>query len=207
MPGASNADTLVMSEAIVLVGGGGHAKVVVDAVRALGGCIAGFVDDDPNARMPDLSHLGGLEAARAPWLLCVGDVSTRVTLLDRLTGIAASVVHPSATVGARAQIASGVFVGPNAVVNADADLGAHAIINSGAIVEHDATVGRASHIAPGAVLCGGVAVGAACLIGAGAVILPGVRVGDGATVGAGAVVRRDVPPGRCAVGSPARLLD
>ncbi|NRA56776.1 MAG: NeuD/PglB/VioB family sugar acetyltransferase [Phycisphaerales bacterium] len=196
-----------MSGAIVLVGGGGHAKVVADSVRAFGVSIAGFVDDDPNATMPSLDHLGGLDAVREPWIMCVGDVPTRLLLLDRLDGVAASVMHPSAVVGERVELGAGMFIGPNAVVNADAIIGDHAIVNSGAIVEHDASVGRASHVAPGAVLCGAADVGEGCLVGAGAVVLPGVRIGDHAVIGAGSVVTADVPPHRRAVGSPARLLD
>ena len=196
-----------MSGAIVLVGGGGHAKVVTDAVRAFGVSIAGFVDDDPQASVPGLDHLGGLDAVREPWILCVGDVPTRLALLERLDGVAASVMHPSAVIGERVELGVGIFIGPNAVVNTDASIEAHAVVNSGSIVEHDAHVGYSSHVAPAAVLCGAVDVGTGCLVGAGSVVLPGVRIGDHAVIGAGSVVTADVPPGCRAVGSPARVLD
>ncbi len=196
-----------MSGAIVLVGGGGHAKVVADAVRAFGVTIAGFVDDDPLAQVPGLEHLGDLGAVHEPWILCVGDVPTRLSILERLGGVAASVMHPSAAIGDRVEVGAGVFIGPNAVANADARIEAHAIVNSGAIVEHDARVGYGSHVAPGAVLCGAADVGRGCLVGAGAILLPGIRVGDHAVIGAGSVVSADVPPHCRAVGSPARVLD
>lgn len=192
---------------LVLVGGGGHAKVVADAARAAGLVLAGFVDDDPNAGVPGLEWLGGLDRVREPWILCIGDVGTRMRVLESLHGEVARVLHPTTILSESAEIGLGVFVGPGAVVNADAVVEEHAIVNSAAVVEHDARVGRGSHIAPGAVLCGNVSVGAGCLVGAGAVLLPGVEIGDGAIVGAGAVVTGAVPARTRAVGVPARVLD
>ncbi|MCW5756083.1 MAG: acetyltransferase [Phycisphaeraceae bacterium] len=200
------ADSPSMEGAITLIGGGGHAKVVADAARAAGLSIAGFVDDDPRANLPGLEHLGPISGAAEPWIVCIGDVATRVRVIGTLVGMAAKVVHPSAILSPSISIGRGVFIGPAAVVNAEAILEEHAIINSGAIVEHDARMGRASHVAPGAVLCGGVEIGTGCLVGAGAVVLPGVAVGDGAVVGAGAVVRANVPARAVVVGVPARVV-
>ncbi|MFI4916246.1 MAG: NeuD/PglB/VioB family sugar acetyltransferase [Phycisphaerales bacterium JB060] len=196
-----------MSNPVTLIGGGGHAKVVADSARAAGLAIAGFVDDDPGATVPGLDHLGPTTRAAEPWHLCIGCVPTRVKVLDTLTGLTASIIHPMSIVSIDAVIGNGVFVGPGAVINAGATIDEHAIINSAAVVEHDARVGLASHIAPGAIVCGGVVVGAGCLIGANATLLPGVHVGDGAIVGAGALVRGSVPGRAVAVGVPARVLE
>lgn len=196
-----------MSEAIVLVGGGGHARVVADAARWAGVAIAGFVDDDPGASLGALEHLGPIENAGGRWMLCIGDVPTRMRVLESLRGVAWVVLHPSAILSEGIEVSAGVFVGPGAIVNVGAVLGEHSIVNSGAVVEHDVRVGRGSHIAPGAVLCGGVTIGDGCLVGAGAVVLPGVTVGDGAVVGGGAVVRGHVPQRTVAVGVPARVLE
>ncbi len=196
-----------MSNPVTLIGGGGHAKVVADAARAVGVTIAGFVDDDPEARVPGLEHLGPIERAGDDWHLCIGDVATRVRVLESLLGLGIVIVHPAAIVSPTATLEAGVFVGPGAIVNADAHIEANAIVNSGAIIEHDARVGHASHIAPGSVLCGAVTVGRSCLVGAGAVLMPGAEVGDLATIGAGAVVRGGVPPRCVAVGVPAQVLE
>ncbi|MEQ8318421.1 MAG: NeuD/PglB/VioB family sugar acetyltransferase [Phycisphaerales bacterium] len=196
-----------MSNPVILVGGGGHARVVADAARAAGIAVAGFVDDAPDARVPGLEHLGPIERAGQHWHLCIGDVATRVRVLDSLHGSGVTIVHPTAIFSPSAALDAGVFIGPGAIVNAEARIDASAIVNSGAIIEHDARVGRASHVAPAAVLCGAAAVGHGCLVGAGAILLPGVEIGHDAMVGAGAVVRESVPAGCVAVGSPARVLE
>ena len=196
-----------MNNPVTLVGGGGHASVVADAARAAGIVIAGFVDDAPDARVPGLEHLGPIGRAGEHWHLCIGDVGTRVRVLESLGGMGTTIVYPTAIISQTATLGAGVFVAPGAIANAQARIDEHAIINSGAIIEHDARVGRASHVAPGAVLCGAAIVGQGCLIGAGAIVLPGVEIGDGATVGAGAVVKESVPPGCVAVGAPARVLE
>jgi len=195
-----------VSDALVLVGGGGHAKVVADAARSGRVGLAGFVDDDPEAEVPGLAWLGGLDQAREPWILCIGDVATRMRVIDSLRGQASNIVHPSAVLSERASIGDGVFVGPGAIVNVDAVVEDHGIVNSAAVIEHDARVGFGSHVAPGAVLCGGVSVGRGCLVGAGAVLMPGVEVGDQAIVGAGAVVTGAVSARTRVVGTPARML-
>ncbi|MEO1008630.1 MAG: NeuD/PglB/VioB family sugar acetyltransferase [Planctomycetota bacterium] len=198
-----------MQHGLLLIGGGGHARVVADAARAAGVELRGFADDDLEARVPGLAHLGPLAAhhdAAGPWILCIGDVATRARVLDRLGAGARAVVHPSAVVSPSADIEAGAFVGPGAIVNADARVGPHAIVNTAAVIEHDAVVAANAHVGPRAVLCGGIRVGRDTLIGAGAVLPPGVQVGDGAVVAAGAVAIRDVPPSARVAGVPARPI-
>ena len=202
---------------LVLLGGGGHATVVVEAARLAEIAIGGVFDDatDPVATTgtnpaPRLGPLQPLPRATVPaprWILCVGDCRLRREILDRLRwGPAATVVHPRACVSPTATIGPGVFVGSLALVHTGARIDAHAIINSAAVVEHHCHIGENAHIAPNATLGGNVAVGADSLVGLGAVVLPGVRIGAACVVGAGAVVREDVPDGARVGGNPARLL-
>lgn len=201
---------------LVLIGGGGHAVVVAEAVRASGGRVLGVYDDDercPAAREPDgaewlgpLSQAGELDR---PWILCLGDLCLRASVLDRLgpAGAAAEkVVHPSAVISPSAVLGRGVFVGPLAVVHARAHVAAHAIVNTGAIVEHDCEVGENCHLAPRSALGGNVHVGQGTLVGLGAAVLPGLTISPGCVVGAGAVVHEDVPEGLRVAGVPARRL-
>ena len=200
-----------MSSGIILIGGGGHAKVVFDTCRASDMVLRGFCDDNPQSALSGLvEYLGSVgEAASLDGavVIGIGDVGTRRRVLDALGGgVRASqpIIHPSAVVSACAEIGEGVFVGPGAIVNADARIGAHAIINSGSIIEHDCRIGENTHIAPGTVLGGGVCVGGDVLVGIGARVLPGVVVGDGSVVGGGAVVVRDVKGGDVVMGVPGR---
>ncbi|MHA7814541.1 MAG: NeuD/PglB/VioB family sugar acetyltransferase [Phycisphaerales bacterium] len=199
---------------IILIGGGGHAKVVFDAIRASDMVAAGFCDDQSRAALSGfLEHLGGVSSASGHGgavVIAVGDIATRRGVISALGGgarVAEPIIHPSAVVSASAELSEGVFVGPGAIVNADARVGGHAIVNSGSIVEHDCRIGENAHVAPGAVLGGGVGVGCDTLVGMGARVLGGVTIGDGCVVGAGAVVTRDVGDGDVVVGVPGRRRD
>lgn len=214
---------------VVLVGGGGHAVVIAEALRLAGVTIAGFLDDHPAAPLaavlidlpqpfPTPVHLGPLAGVAAlgerAWIMALGDLKLRRVLLNLARGAeggaraarASSAVHPRAFVSPTAVIAAGVFVGPGAIVHARAKIGPHATINSGAIVEHDCVIDENAHVGPGAALGGACHVGADTLIGLGARLLPGVRVGTGAVVGAGAVVLEHVRDGAKVVGVPARVV-
>jgi sugar O-acyltransferase (sialic acid O-acetyltransferase NeuD family) len=208
------------SDAIVLLGGGGHALVIADVARSLGMSIEGFLDDSPSAVLADQSqhpsatHLGSgallPQFLHHPLILATGDLAFRRRLLVAAPADArwANVTHESALVSMCASVAphAGVFIAPRAVVNARARIAAHAIINTGAIVEHEAEIGENAHVAPGSIVAGRAIVGADTLIGLGAILLPRVRVGRGCTIGAGAVVRRDVSDGTTVVGVPAHPL-
>jgi len=200
----------------ILIGGGGHAKVVLDAALCAVIEIHGFVDDDPAAPITRLrrcpAHLGtlgdvGTRTDFRPFL-AVGDLALRASLILSLGDVeyAWAIAHPSSVVAPSATVAVGSFVGAGAIVNADARVCAHAIVNTGAIVEHDCKVGTNTHIGPRAVLGGGVVVGDGTLVGIGATVLPGVKIGSGSIVGAGAVVTHDVGDGEVVVGVPARVV-
>jgi sugar O-acyltransferase (sialic acid O-acetyltransferase NeuD family) len=196
---------------VALIGGGGHALVVADAIADAVSLI-GFFDDRPDAALAvklSVPHLGPLDlAAPAPGIslhLALGDLARRAALLPRLDAAATfTIVHRSAAVSSRAGLGRGVFVGPQAVVHTCAAVGDHVIINSGAIVEHECALAPNVHVAPGAVLGGNVRVGTGTLVGLGARVLPGVTLGAGCVIGAGAVVLRDVPDGGRVMGVPAR---
>ncbi len=205
---------------LILIGGGGHAKVIADCARTSGWSLTGFLDDAANTPLSQadlLPHLGLLKSLNAlaeqtSMINAIGDNNVRqrttVQLLQQLNAeasdVLATVIHATAVVSEQATIAAGVFIGPGAIVNARANIGAGAIINSGAIVEHDCAIADYAHIAPGAVLGGEVAVGRQSLVGLGSSVLPGVCIGAHAIVGAGSVVCRNVEPKTTVRGNPAR---
>lgn len=118
-----------------------------------------------------------------------------------------TVIHPSATVSPRAEIAAGACVLAGAVVQPRACIGVNVIINTGAGIDHDCTIGEHSHIAPGATLSGNVNVGRTVLIGAGASVRQGISIGDNATIGSGAALVSDCRAGDTMTGVPARVTE
>jgi acetyltransferase EpsM len=205
---------------IILLGGGGHAAVVADAVRALRWKLAGYLDDaEPGASGAGplgLSHLGAVADLKdvaqrlgpgAAVHAAVGDAALRARWLEAAVEMSMpAIVHPSAVISPSAVLEQAVFVGPRAIINARATVGMGTIINSGAIIEHDCAIGAFCHIAPGAVLAGGATVGRGSLIGAGAVVLPRLAIAPAVTLGAGSVATENLPEGATAAGNPARIV-
>lgn len=204
--------------ALVILGTGGHAKVVIDAGRAAGHEIAGMLAKDTGtpANPDELPILGDESRLEDPaflaaheFLVAIGDQETRrrlTTELERRGATMATVLHPSCVVSASAVIGAGSVLLAGAIVNAGSRIGRAAILNTACSIDHDNKIGNGCQIGPGARLAGEVTCGGWAFVGTGAVVLPGRTVGENAVVGAGAVVTEDVPAGVTVVGCPARRL-
>ncbi|MEY4564102.1 MAG: hypothetical protein RLZZ618_3379 [Pseudomonadota bacterium] len=199
---------------VVIVGAGGHAKVVMDALQSGDPSSQRCFADDDLARAGQLLLGCAIEGPIAKAVhagdhfhVAIGNNPVRQRLHAQLSSAGAqarTVIHPRAVVSSHAVLGHGVFVAAAAVVAPTATVHDGVIVNHGAVVDHDCVVGAFTHIAPNATLGGGVTVGALVLIGAGATVLPGVDIGEGAVIGAGAVVVRSVPAGEIFCGVPAR---
>jgi sugar O-acyltransferase (sialic acid O-acetyltransferase NeuD family) len=195
--------------ALVVYGGGGHGKALIDLVRVLGSYrIVGVIDDGlgKGTEIMGVPVLGGGENLAELYAQGVrlavnavggiGNIATRVKVFEAIlqAGFNCPVlVHPTAFVEASATLAPGVQVFPHAYVGSEAQAGFGAIVNTGAIVSHDCTLGTYANVAPGAMLAGAVQIGAGALIGMGATVNLSVVVGENAKVGNGATVKADVP--------------
>lgn len=194
---------------LVLIGGGGHCKSVLDAALAmqafseivitdpvlptgtevLSGCRVIGTDD----LLPKLRQRGFAWA-----FITVGNVGVSplrrklATMAEELGFQFPVIIDPTATISTTASIASGSFIGKHAVINADAKIGFHCIINTGVIIEHECSVGDYSHVSVGAVLCGNSHVGSESFIGAGSTVIQGVKIGNRVIVGANSTVLADV---------------
>ena len=200
---------------LLVVGAGGHGKVVADCARRTE-CWTriDFIDDS----VPAGTFVGGtrvlgtteqiesLAGDDTDLIVAFGDNAGRTALIDRLelhgTKLV-SIVHPEASVSDTVEIGSGTVVLARAAINADAVVGTGCIINTGAVVEHDCVLERGVHICPNASLAGGVTVGECAWVGIGSQVIQQLRIGAGSTVGAGATVIEDVADEDTVVGVPA----
>ena len=207
-----------MALAVVIVGGGEHARVVADAIRTRADLsLLGFVDPEPceiTELRGGMRRLGTDAALRdmpsAHAVLGVGPKphrDERQGIVERLAGLVrgwAPVVHASAMVAPSVELGAGCVIMAGATIQPGARIGAHAVVNSAAVVDHDSEVGDFAHIAPGAVLGGGVVIGVGAYVGLAAAVRDHVRIGAGAVVGMGSVVVANVPDGSEVRGVPAR---
>lgn len=178
----------------VLIGAGGHAKAVCDAIAAAGDHVAVYADPRP-ASWLDVDHYENdvdAESLNPQTAVAIGiggvtnqALATRLRILDRFldTGRAAPpIIHEAAYVSPSAELGPGVIVLAGAVVQPAVRLDRGTIVNSRAVVEHDSAIGPGSHVAPGAIVLGSCKIGACAMIGAGAVVLPGSVMPDDALV-------------------------
>ena len=214
-----------MSEEIVVIGAGGFGRETLDVIEAINEAngtgrwhVVGVVDDSPapvnleRLRARAYEYLGSvarnLETREpATYAIGIGSSSARARMVADLDGSgwsAATLVHPSASVGSAAVIEAGVVVCGGVQVSTNVRLGRHVHLNPGSIIGHDSQLGDFVSVNPGAIISGEVTVGSGVLIGAGAVVLQGIAIGSGATVGASACVTRTVMPESVVKGVPAR---
>lgn len=193
----------------LLLGAGGHAKVLLEVLHLTGVPVAGVCDPGLAGRgekfWRDVPVLGNDDAVKhfAPdQVLLVNGVGhlprkdVRFRLHEHWSRLGyqfASLIHPTASHSSTTHLAAGVQIMAGSIIQADTQLGEACIVNTAATIDHDCSIGPHVHFAPGTTVCGGVTVGAHAFIGAGAVVSPGLRIGERAIVGAGSVVLRDVP--------------
>lgn len=201
---------------VVIIGGGGHAKVVIESLRAAGKTAAVIVDADPTPRevlgVPvvgdDLKLPALREQGFSELFVAIGSNRLRQKLGGKARELGFTLVnaiHPSAVISPSARIGEGVAVMAGVAINADSRIGDLAIVNTGAVVDHDCDLGAACHLGPASALAGGVTVGERAFLGVGARVIPGVTIGADTVVGAGGVVVRDLPDAVLAIGVPVKI--
>jgi sugar O-acyltransferase (sialic acid O-acetyltransferase NeuD family) len=213
----------VPRQRIVIIGAGGHARVIIDAARLAGHEIVGVLSRDarPGADVLGCTVLGKDDDAKQilasltgrvdSVVVAIGDNHTRAAVVQRLlVGMPrlafATVVHPSAIVSPTARIGYGTVVLAGAVVGVGAHVGNHCIVNTAASVDHDDQIEDFASIAPGAVLGGTVRVGTRTAVCLGAKVIQGIDIGSDAVIGAGATVVRNVANRVVVMGTPARVV-
>lgn len=208
-----------MSMAFIIIGSGGHAKVLIEALLASSAVIKGIVDSNPmlaGSRILGVPVLGGDDVvveftpSQIQLVNGVGSIglpNLRQRLYERFKILGydfATVIHPSAVVTSDVILGEGSQVMAGAVIQPGSHIGCNTIINTRASVDHDCIIGDHVHISPGVTLSGGVDIGAGSHIGTGATLIQGISIGCGCLVAAGAVVVKDITDGAMVRGVPAR---
>lgn len=208
-----------MTRPVIVIGAGGHAKVLIDAMLLMNLTIIGIVDADDNKlgeRLFDIPILGGdlyikkfaaeeIDLVNAIGSIAIPDLRERIYLRFKELGYSfRTVIHPAAVISPYAILDEGVQVMAGAVIQAGCEVGCNSIINTRSALDHDCRIGRHVHIAPGTTLSGSVSVEDRTHIGTGATIIQGRKIGKGAIVGAGAVVINNVSDSVKVMGIPAQ---
>ncbi|MDH4423924.1 acetyltransferase [Bacillus cereus] len=205
---------------IVIIGQGGHSKVVKDIVLSNNESeIVGYLDDRyEEITTVDSIYFGPISTAyeminyfnQIKFVIAIGDNKARKIIVERLqlsNDCYTTLIHKTAVVSPSAKIGNGTVIMPNVVINADTQIGNHTIINTGSVVEHDNIVGDFVHISPNVTLTGSVIIKEGVHIGAAVTMIPSAKVREWSIIGAGSVVTNDVPPHCTAVGIPAKVIN
>lgn len=209
-----------MNIPVIVIGGGGHAKVLIDALRSGSVPVLGITETDPRKIGVELFGIPvtGEEIIRDKYpesvrlvngIGSVGSTERRKLIYEKYKAMGfsfAPVIHPSAIVSREVILGEGVQIMAGAVVQAGSAIGDDSILNTRTAVDHDCVIGRHVHLAPGVVLSGGVRVDDGAHVGTSASVIEGVHIGISALVAAGAIVIKDVPPGAIVSGVPAGMV-
>lgn len=197
---------------LIIIGAGGHAKVISDIAKENNYNLLGFLDDNESlTELSGLTRLGKIAdcenfSDKAEFVIAIGNNAVRKRIAEEYNLAFATLIHPCAVISPNATIGEGSVVMPLSVINANAKIGKHCIINTASVVEHDNDIGNFTHISPNATLCGSVTIGEMCHIGASATVINNITICDNCIIGAGAVVTKNINNLGTYVGVPAKVI-
>jgi len=205
---------------IVVIGGGGHAKVLIGVLRKAGYDTEGYTDTKDRGIILGVPYLGRdsildeiAQKRQSPnAIIGIGKIDTselRLRLQDRFgtLGFGFPVIcSPDALVNEEVSLGAGTVILDRVVINSGTEIGRASIINTGSIVEHDCKLGENVHVAPGVTISGGVTIGDNCMIGVGANIIQSIRICQGCLIGAGSTIIEDITTPGTYVGNPPKKI-
>ena len=201
-----------MNNRLIIIGAGGHGKVIADNALKNGYINIHFVDDHATGTCMGFPIIGtsaeicNLDDGNTDFIIGVGSNEIRKQIAEKYDVNWVTLIHPSAQIAVNTSIGKGTVVMAGAIINASSTVGEHCIINSGAIVEHDNCVGNYVHISPRAALGGTVRVGDLTHVGIGAVVRNNIQICGESIIGAGAVVVKDIDHCGIYIGVPIKEM-
>lgn len=201
-----------MSKEVIVIGAGGHGKVIADIIIKSGDRVIGFLDDGCTEKnilgYPILGKTEDcLKYKDKEFFVAIGNNAVRKKISEKYNMLKFyTAIHPSAVIAMDVEIGEGSCVMAGVVINTSARIGKHCIINSGSVVEHDNKLADFVHLSPGAVLCGTVSVGECTHIGGGATVKNNTNISGDTVIGVGAAVVKDIDISGVYCGVPARIV-
>lgn len=195
---------------LIILGAGGHGKVIADIALKSGYTDISFVDDNRKGTAMGFPIIGmiddieSLNDGKTDFMIGIGKNVLRKQIAEQYQVNWVSIVHPSAQIAHGAKIGRGTIVMANAVINACAVLGEHCIVNTSAVVEHDNVIGNYVHLSPNVTLGGMVHIEVLTHVGIGAIVKNNVKICDSCVIGAGAVVVKNIEQSGTYIGVPAK---
>lgn len=205
---------------IVLIGAGGHCKVIIDIIKSKNEYeIVGITDKIAKENILDVPVIGNDDILQQLYnkgvkyaFISIGalnHICMRNNIYNKLKSIGFKVprlFHNTSVISKYSHIQEGTCVMAGVIINPDVYIGKNCIINTGSIIEHDCKIGDNTHISPNVSIAGGVNIGVSTHIGIGASVIEGITIGDNVTIGAGSVVVDNIDDNSLAVGIPAKVI-
>jgi sugar O-acyltransferase (sialic acid O-acetyltransferase NeuD family) len=203
---------------LLIIGPGGHSRVVIDAALSAGFNLEGIIDPEYSGKketilgvpvLGDVGILDEIDPEHVSVFVAIGSNSKReewILLVTEKGFSTPAIQHPSAIVSPNAEIEDAVFINTGVIINAGARIGSGSIINTGVIIDHETLVGRCVHVAPGCKISGRVTIGNGTFIGVGTTVIDYINIGEKAMIGAGSVIIKDIASRTTVVGIPGRVI-
>lgn len=209
-----------MNKKIIIIGAGGHSKVIADIIEKSKDIVLGFLDDNKEKDVIIIKEkqykvIGKIEECvkiqeenkDIQFVIGIGDNKTRKNIANRYNNLKYyTAIHPSSQIALDVEIGQGTVIMANTCLNTSAKIGKHCIINTVSVIEHDNEINDYVHISPNATLCGTVKIGELTHIGAGATIKNNTNICSNCIIGCGAVVVKDIKEKGIYVGVPVKNI-
>jgi len=196
---------------IIIIGAGGHSKVIIDIIRELGNYnIVGIYDDNKTGYFSGIKIIGKIaeidNKKNEYFIIGIGNDKIRKKIAEEYQLKWATLIHPKTIIAKMATIKEGTVVCAGAIIQTEVEVGKHCIINTNCSIDHESTIGDYCSICPSSTICGQVKVGESSFIGANSTIIQTIEVGKECIIGAGSVVIRNISNNSKVVGNPARII-